>query len=163
LIVIVAVVATVAASSRGAPRPAGAPSGAELPGRALAGLAGPVMLLLSWVLAVSFAAGLVLRSADFLGAPAPAGPAASGPGVLLVPGVYSWAAACAFCLVVVTGLVVAVIFVRIQHHLRKQENVLVGQTYADELSGSGSIPVSAQARARMIARAWARARLTDDA
>ena len=162
LILIVAVLATVAAASRGAPRSAGASSPAELPGRALASLAGPVMLLLSWVLAVSFAAGLVLRSADFLGTPAPAGRPAAGPAVLLVPGVYYWAAACAFCLVVVTGLVAAVAFVRVQRRMRKQEKDLVAQTYTAELSGPGGVPVSAQARARMIARAWARARLTDE-
>jgi hypothetical protein len=160
LVLIVAVVATVAAASRGTRD--GAHSQAELPGRALAGLAAPVTLLLSWVLAVSFAAGLVLRSADFLGTPVPAGRPVAGSAVLLVPGVYYWAAAGAFCLVVVTGLVAAVVFLRVQRRTRKQEKDLVAQTYIAELSGPGGVPASAQARARLIARAWARARLIDE-
>jgi hypothetical protein len=161
LILIVAVVATVAAASRAATRPVGAPSRAELPGRALAGLGAPVMLLLSWVLAVSFAAGLVVRSADFLGTPVPAGRPAAGPAMLLVPGVYYWAAAGAFCLVVVSGLVAAVVFVLVWRETGKREKGQVAHTYADELSGAGGVPASAQARAHMIARAWARACLID--
>jgi hypothetical protein len=159
LILIVAVVATVAASSRGTRD--GEPSRAELSGRALAGLGAPVMLLLSWLLAVSFAAGLVVRSADFLGTPAPAGRPPSGPAVLLVPGVYYWAAAAAFCLVVVTGLVAAVVFVLVWRETGKREKGLVARTYKAELSGPGGLPASVHARARMIARAWARAYLTD--
>jgi len=159
LILIVAVVATVAAASRGTRDDA--PSQADLPGRALAGLGAPVMLLLSWLLAVSFAAGLVVRSADFLGTPVPTGRPAAGSAVLLVPGVYYWAAAGAFCLVVVAGLVAAVVFALVWRETGKREKGLVAETYRAELSGPGGVPASAQARAHMIARAWARADLTD--
>ena len=169
LILIVLLVAAVAAGSRRAAPSAGAPSRAELPGRALAGLAGPVMLLLSWVLAVSFAAGLVLRSADFLGTPipvgrpVPVGKPVAGQAVLLVPDVYYWAAACAFCLVVVSGLVAAVVFVLVLRHANQREKGLVAQTYVDELSRPAGVAASDQARAHMIARTWAQARLIDDA
>ena len=159
LILIVAVVAIVAATSRGTRD--GAPSRAGLPGRALAGLGAPVMLLLSWLIAVSFAAGLVVRSADFLGTPVPTGRPTAGSAVLLVPGIYYWAAAGAFCLVVVSGLVAAVVFVLVWRETGKREKDLVAQTYTAELSGAGGVSASVQARARMIARAWARACLTD--
>jgi hypothetical protein len=169
LLLIVLLVAAVAAGSREAAPSAGAARPAELPGRALAGLAAPVMLLLSWLLAVSFAAGLVLRTADFLGTPipvgrpVPVGRSVAGQAVLLVPDVYYWAAACAFCLVVVSGLVAAVVFVLVLRHANKREKDLVAQTYVDELSRPADVAASVQARARVIARAWARARLIDDA
>ena len=132
-----------------------------MPGRALAGLGAPVMLLLSWLIAVSFAAGLVVRSADFLGTPVPTGRPTAGSAVLLVPGIYYWAAAGAFCLVVASGLVAAVVFVLVWRETGKREKDLVAQTYTAELSGAGGVSASVQARARMIARAWARACLTD--
>jgi hypothetical protein len=83
--------------------------------------------------------------------------------VLLVPDVYYWAAACAFCLVVVSGLVAAVVFVLVLRHANKREKDLVAQTYVDELSRPADVAASVQARARVFARAWARARLIDDA
>jgi hypothetical protein len=158
LVLVVVIVATVAVASR-EPRHA---SPGELPGRAMAGLAGPVMLLLSWVLAVSFAAGLVVRAADFLGKPIPAGAPKTAAPVLFVPGVYYWAAACTFCLVVVTGVVAAVALARVWWHTRQRERYLVSQTYVRELNGSGHQGESVQARAHSIARTWAQARLTDD-
>jgi len=169
LMLIVLIVSAVAIGSRKATLSPGAPRQTELRGRALAGLAAPVMLLLSWVLAVSFAAGLVLRSADFLGTPipvdrpVPVGKPVAGQAVLLVPNVYYWAAACAFCLVLVSGLVAAVVFALVSRHAKKRGKDLVAQTYVDELSEQAGVVASIQARAHMIARVWARARLIDDA
>lgn len=161
LVLILLLVAVVAAGSRGARD--GAPGPAGLPGRALAGLGAPVMLLLSWVLAVSFAAGLVLRSADFLGTPVPVSRPAAGAAVLFVPGIYYWAAACALCLVVVTGLVSVLVFIRVWTHTRNREKHLVELAYTEELGGPDHASAEIQARARAIARAWARACLTDEA
>lgn len=151
---------TAASSPAAGQAPSGKP---ELRGRALAGLAAPVTLLLSWVLSVALGAGLVLRSADYLGTPAPtAGPVASHV-ALLVPSGYYWAAAGALCFVVVGILLAAVVFVLVWRHAANHQKDLVTTTYKSvNLRGAnGRDPVNA--RAHQIARAWAWACMTDAA
>jgi hypothetical protein len=165
-IVLVAAIATVlgvaAQASRGE-RDSGSDQladGTRLPyRRALGGLVGPLLMLLSWMLAAGFTAGLVLRVADYLGTPAVAGGPRVGPEALLVPSSLYWVAAGAFCFLVVTALVaVAVVG---WAWLRPAQQALVKRAYREaDQAASGSI---ASQRARAIARVWTRASLTDQA
>jgi hypothetical protein len=87
----------------------------------------------------------------------------AGQAILLVPDVYYWAAAGAFCLVVVTGLVAAVVFARVWRHAGKREKDLVARTYVEKKLSQPGVSASDRARARTIARAWAWASITDEA
>ena len=125
----------------------GAPRRAGLPGRALAGLGAPVMLLLSWVLAVSFAAGpcpafrRLPRHAG-TGGQADSGQAGSPGGAArprclllgcrrrLLPrgGERPGGSRC--------------VRARLAPNTGKREKDLVAQTYMDELSGAGGVSAS---------------------
>lgn len=169
------VVAVAAARSRGRRVPARRantglaghtpPDGpAPLPGRALAGMGTPVMLLLSWALAASLAAGLVLRWAGFLGTPAPAGMPPASQSALLVPAPYYWAAAGALCLAAVTVLLLAGVSWRVWRRAAVLARRMTGDTYASEqLNSPAACSAEVTERAKEITRSWALARLTDSA
>ncbi|MGN6795501.1 MAG: hypothetical protein ACTHJW_24175, partial [Streptosporangiaceae bacterium] len=164
LVLVLAVVAVAAVSSRGRDRQATAATDAALPGRALIGLGTPVMLLLSWALTASLAAGLVLRSGGFLGTPSPAGRPAAPRSALLVPAPYYWAAAGAFCLVAVTVLAILVAALPVWPRVAALARDKIARTYVSEhLDRPDGSSADVAARAKEIARSWTLASLTDKA
>jgi hypothetical protein len=124
------------------------------------------MMLLSWMLAVGFAAGLVIRVADFLGTPMVVGGPPIGSQALLVPSSLYWVAAGALCFLAATVLAGAVMVgwawafpanrkaVRDTYPAECRPEVVEGQA-------DGGRRISQ--RVRTIAQAWTRARLTDHA
>ena len=165
LTAIAVILAAVALRSRQRNQGSAEPAGAGSTGgparryrRALGGLAGPVLMLLSWMLAVGFAAGLILRAADYLGTPAVVGGPRVSPDALLVPSSLYWIAAGAFCFLAATVLVAAAAVGWAWSHPGQQ---LVKDIYgeaADAPRGS-----SASQRARAIAKDWTLAGLSDRA
>lgn len=137
----------------------------SLPGRALGGLGGPALLVLSWALTASLAAGLVLRWAGALATPAPAGMPAEQPKMMLVPVPYYLAAAGAISAVAVTVAAVAVLaLTAIWRRAASSARQRVAQTYPNEdLADLKTASAQIRARARAIGRSWTRASLTDHA
>ena len=145
--------------------PAGSSAGTPVPWRGgLGGLAAPVMMLLSWMLAVGFAAGLIIRAADFLGTPAVAGGPPVGRQSLLVPSSLYWIAAGVLCFLVATTLAAAVMVTWAWVFPGRQAEVR--STYRAECHGVDPNTAAARSisqRVRAIARVWTRAGLTDHA
>jgi hypothetical protein len=164
LTAIAAIIAVAALRSRQPNKGPAEPAGAGSTGgttlryrRGLGGLAGPVLMLLSWMLAVGFAAGLILRAADYLGTPTVVGGPRVSPDALLVPSSLYWIAAGAFCFLAATALVAAAAVGWAWLHPGQQR---VKETYGEAGAPNGS---TASQRARTIAKDWTRAGLTDQA
>jgi MFS family permease len=181
LAALLAVTTAIAASTRGSPRlgawtAVDGRQGKDIVDRwALAGLGTPVLVMLGWLLAGGFAAGLALRVAGFLGTPAATGQSGPSKTALVVPAPYFWAAG--LSLILLAATVVAALYLLVRwwaardEQLKKVEEVYQRpgtpvkaalDAMADERPVSSNERTEAE-RLRNIAGLWARAALTDHA
>jgi hypothetical protein len=139
---------------------------APLGGWGLAGLGTPAVVLLAWLVAGGFGAGLALRAAGFLGTPiaTPGQPGQHG-GALVVPPPYFWMAALAMVLLVTAVGAGIVVLLRWRRYRTQGYQLLMRELHGDSAAPEAVTVAerSFRARLRSVAGTWARARLTDEA
>lgn len=131
------------------------PEGPALPGRALAGLAAPVVLVLAALVGAGLGSGLVLRVADYLGTPVAAGTAPEPAAAVAVPTPYYWSAALVFLTVAALVVTVPPAYLLSARRARAAAREQILAAYPAARTEPG--------RAGGITRSWAAAMLTDRA
>jgi hypothetical protein len=122
--------------------------------RAWFGLGTPVALMLAWLLGGSFAAGVSLLVAGWLGDPVAAG-TTSGAVPLTLPLFYFWTAVAGIggLLLLVVGLAASAVELALRYRRLYRKEVL--DAYPRHLHAGGEADRRTRARRRKIARAWA--------
>ena len=126
------------------------------------GLGTPVALMLGWLVAGGFSAGFTLLVAGWLGDPVPAGQDTDAAMALSLPPFYFWAAIGAgiMLLLFAAGIIGGIWSFRVRYRQALKERI--PRLYQSWLPPNGSLPAQeAQRRAQAIARAWARANVTE--
>jgi hypothetical protein len=126
------------------------------------GMGTPVALMLGWLVAGGFSAGLTLLMAGWLGDPVPAGHDTDAAMALSLPPFYFWAAigAGVMLVLIAAGIAAGVWGYRARYRQALKERI--PRLYQSWLPPSGSLPArEAERRAQAIARSWARANVTE--
>jgi len=122
------------------------------------GLGTPVALMLGWLVAGGFSAGLTLLVAGWLGDPVPTGQDTDAAMALSLPPFYFWAAIGAGVMLVLfaAGIILGIWRFRVRYRQLLTERI--PELYRSWLPPNGSLPArEAERRAQAIARTWARA------
>ncbi|MGH8834831.1 MAG: hypothetical protein ACRDWG_07525 [Actinomycetes bacterium] len=162
-LLVAALTIPLAASGRGEPiETAGARDGDLYVAPAWWGLGTPVALMLGWLVAGGFSAGLTLLVAGWLGDPVPAGQDRDAAMALSLPPYYFWAAigAGVMLLLVAAGITAGIWRFRVRYRQLLKERI--PRLYQSWLPPNGSLPTrEAERRAQAIARSWARANVAE--